>query len=99
MHDALLGFERNITHMDGRQVNVKRDGVTQPGFVTVVDDEGMPVHGTMVSHDLDHADQSGRDMLFGKLYLEWQVVLPEKVDKRLQQSKFGSLVIASSLRH
>lgn len=74
--------------MDGRQISIRRDGVTQPGFVSVIDDEGMPVHGTMVSNDLDHAEQVGRDMLFGKLYLEWQVVLPEKVDHRLQQSKF-----------
>ena len=33
LSDALLGFERNVTHMDGRTVTVKRDGVTQTGFV------------------------------------------------------------------
>jgi hypothetical protein len=28
---ALLGFERNITHLDGHEVHVLRKGVTQPG--------------------------------------------------------------------
>ena len=28
---ALLGFERNITHLDGHVVSVKRPGTTQPG--------------------------------------------------------------------
>jgi hypothetical protein len=28
---ALLGFERNITHLDGHQVHILRKSVTQPG--------------------------------------------------------------------
>lgn len=28
---ALLGFERNLTHLDGHVVPLKRNGVTQPG--------------------------------------------------------------------
>ena len=28
---ALLGFERNLTHLDGHVVELKRVGVTQPG--------------------------------------------------------------------
>lgn len=28
---ALLGFERNLTHLDSHVVTLKRDGVTQPG--------------------------------------------------------------------
>ena len=28
---ALLGFERNITHLDGHEVHILRKGVTQPG--------------------------------------------------------------------
>ena len=85
LSDALLGFERNITHMDGRTVTIRRDGVTQPGFVSVVDNEGMPVHGTMVSGAPEEDTHAGRDMLFGKLYLEWQVVLPETVEPALQK--------------
>ncbi len=76
LSDALLGFERNLTHMDGRTVTVKRDGVTQTGFVSVVDNEGMPVQGTSLSEASDDEMRAGRDMLFGKLYIEWQLVLP-----------------------
>lgn len=28
--DALLGFERNITHLDGHYLTLRREGVTQP---------------------------------------------------------------------
>lgn len=28
---ALLGFDRNLTHLDGHIVRLKREGVTQPG--------------------------------------------------------------------
>ncbi|PWY99121.1 hypothetical protein BCV70DRAFT_232624 [Testicularia cyperi] len=98
--DALLGFERNVTHMDGRQIAVKRDAVTQPGFVSIVDDEGMPVHGTMVSSETSDT-AAGRDMLFGKLYLEWEVVLPQTVDPALQHvlEKLSGRAQASTPAH
>ncbi|KAF8968109.1 hypothetical protein BDZ97DRAFT_452496 [Flammula alnicola] len=43
--EALLGFERNITHLDGRTLQLVRKGVTQPGFVQVIKGEGMPSFG------------------------------------------------------
>ncbi|KZT72994.1 DnaJ-domain-containing protein [Daedalea quercina L-15889] len=63
--EALLGFERNLTHLDGHIVHVKRDVVTQPGFVEVVKDEGMPIH----NHEHSHGD----------LFIEYAVVLPAEV--------------------
>jgi DnaJ-class molecular chaperone len=30
LREALLGFSRNIAHLDGRSVTVKHDGITQP---------------------------------------------------------------------
>lgn len=33
---ALLGFERNLTHLDGHVVPLKRHGVTQPGRVSTL---------------------------------------------------------------
>lgn len=38
---ALLGFERNLTHLDGRTITIKRDGTTQPGEVEVIEGEGV----------------------------------------------------------
>ncbi|EPQ31870.1 uncharacterized protein PFL1_00069 [Pseudozyma flocculosa PF-1] len=86
LSEALLGFHRNITHLDGRTFTVRRDGVTQPGFVSTVDDEGMPIAGTMIGDVSDEASRLGRDMIFGKLYIEWEVVLPESVDGKLRDS-------------
>jgi len=60
--EALLGFERNITHLDGHIVQIKRAGVTQPGFVHVLKGEGMPLFE--------------RDGEFGDLFVEFNVVLP-----------------------
>lgn len=33
---ALLGFERNLTHLDGHIVPLVRKGVTQPGAYTYI---------------------------------------------------------------
>ncbi|KAN0066459.1 DnaJ-related protein scj1 [Thecaphora frezii] len=86
LSEALLGFHRNITHLDGRVFTVRRDGVTQPGFVSTIDDEGMPIAGTMISDASDEATRLGRDMLFGKLYIQWEVVFPESIDDKLRSS-------------
>jgi len=68
--EALLGFERNITHLDGHEVHVLRKGVTQPGFVMKVTGEGMPIfegHGN------------------GDLFIEFNVVLPERISPELRK--------------
>ncbi len=44
LKDALLGFKRTLTHVDGHAVVVERTGVTQPGAVITIPGEGMPRH-------------------------------------------------------
>jgi len=64
--EALLGFERNLTHLDGHQVTINRTGVTQPGHVITIKDEGMPIfegHG------------------HGDLFVEFNVVLPTVISE------------------
>ncbi|KAF8312504.1 DnaJ-domain-containing protein [Clavulina sp. PMI_390] len=68
--EALLGFERNITHLDGHIVTIKRTGVTQPGFVEQIKGEGMPVW-----------QQSDK---FGDLFVDFQVVLPATISPKLR---------------
>ncbi|KAI9184556.1 DnaJ- protein scj1 [Blastocladiella emersonii ATCC 22665] len=63
--DALLGFERKLTHLDGRAVTLKRTGVTQPGFIQTVENEGMPVPKATSAK--------------GNLYVEYQVVFPDSL--------------------
>lgn len=65
--EALLGFERNLTHLDGHTVHVQRTGVTQPGYVQQIRGEGMPVFE--------------QDDKFGDLFIEYNVVLPSSVSQ------------------
>ncbi|KAL5526572.1 SCJ1 [Sanghuangporus sanghuang] len=67
--EALLGFERNLTHLDGHIVTLKRQGVTQPGFVQIIKGEGMPVW---------------QESKFGDLFVEYTVVLPTEISPELR---------------
>ena len=44
LRDALLGFDKYITHLDGHQVRVKKDSISQQGDVIKIKGEGMPIH-------------------------------------------------------
>lgn len=70
IEEALLGFERNLTHLDGHVVPLKRHGVTQPGYVQTIKGEGMPVYG---------------QNSFGDLYVEYTVVLPKEISPDMQR--------------
>ncbi|KAI9140858.1 hypothetical protein BKA69DRAFT_489552 [Paraphysoderma sedebokerense] len=63
--EALLGFEKQIEHLDGKKVTVSRSEVTQYGYVHTIPKAGMPVNG-----DPDK---------FGNLYVEIQVIFPPKL--------------------
>jgi len=65
LKEALLGFEKTLDHLDGHQVTLKRDYVTQPGDVDKIKGEGMPQHEYSSYH--------------GDLFVEYKVVLPEKM--------------------
>jgi len=52
LRDALLGFEKYITHLDGHKVRVKREGVSQQGDVIKIKGEGMPIHNKGDTGDL-----------------------------------------------
>ncbi|EJU05040.1 DnaJ-domain-containing protein [Dacryopinax primogenitus] len=77
VQEALLGFERNLTHLDGHVVTLRKDGVTQPGFVQQVKGEGMPLFERHKEH--------------GDLFIEYTVVLPTSLSdhtKRALQDVF-----------
>ena len=76
LDDALLGFERNLTHFDEHVVPLVRTGTTQPGYVQTVRSQGMPI--------------AGKDDRFGNLYVEYNVVLPDKVDGDLRKGESAS---------
>ncbi|KAF8699160.1 DnaJ protein, partial [Rhizoctonia solani] len=70
---ALLGFERNLTHLDGHIVTLKRNGTTQPGHVQTVEGEGMPIF-----------EGSGH----GDLFVTYNVVLPTSLNDTLKQQLY-----------
>ncbi|RLN06368.1 hypothetical protein BBJ28_00024866 [Nothophytophthora sp. Chile5] len=42
LRESLVGFNKTFTHLDGRRVEVVREEITPPRFVTVLKGEGMP---------------------------------------------------------
>jgi DnaJ-class molecular chaperone len=65
LKEALLGFERSIRHMDGRDVFISYTGVTKPGATIRVDGEGMPQRGDSTAD-------------WGSLFVSFTVVMPEE---------------------
>ncbi|KAG9315307.1 hypothetical protein JVU11DRAFT_4446 [Chiua virens] len=72
IQEALLGFQRNVTHLDGHIIEIDRSGVTQPGHVQRFEGEGMPVF-----------EQSGH----GDLFVDYNVVLPAELSADMRRSK------------
>lgn len=64
LDEALLGFSRKVTHLDGHDLKFGRTAVTQPGFVEMIEGEGMPRH---------------QSLGYGNLFIEFSVVLPLEV--------------------
>ena len=44
LREALLGYSKQISHLDGHVVQIDYKGVTQPGSTRTVSGEGMPHH-------------------------------------------------------
>jgi DnaJ-class molecular chaperone len=64
LKQALLGFEKELTHLDGRSVSLSRVGkITNPGMVERLPGEGMPVY--------ERASEKG------DLIITYQVELPK----------------------
>ncbi|CAI5741361.1 unnamed protein product [Peronospora destructor] len=67
LREALVGFRRSFTHLDGRRVEVVRDEITPPRFVTVLKDEGMP--------------KQHRPSEKGQLHIKFHVQFPESLSE------------------
>ena len=67
LHESLCGYDRTITHLDGRVLRMRsEDGmVTKPGSIYVLENEGMPVPGLITQR--------------GRLFVEFNVVFPDSV--------------------
>ena len=75
------GWTRNLTHLDGHVVRLSRERgqVMQPGQVDTVKGEGMPIYHEGHLHEHHDGDE------FGKLYVEYVVVLPDQMEKPMEK--------------
>jgi DnaJ-class molecular chaperone len=66
LKQALLGFEKELTHLDGHIVKLNRLGkITKPGEMDKIIEEGMPVYEMSSER--------------GDLLVTYEVVLPKKL--------------------
>ncbi|KAI8620366.1 hypothetical protein BC830DRAFT_1059368 [Chytriomyces sp. MP71] len=72
LKQALLGFQFDVKHLDGKPIKIKRDGVTQPGFTQIVKGQGMPTH----------MYPSER----GDLFVKYSVTLPETLTAKQKKA-------------
>ncbi|KAK1756843.1 hypothetical protein QBC47DRAFT_341678 [Echria macrotheca] len=85
LREALFGdWTRNLTHLDGHIVRLgrKEGEVVQHGQVETVEGEGMPIwheDGESVYHKTQ----------FGKLYVEYTVVLPDQLEAGFRKELKG----------
>ncbi|KAL1952747.1 hypothetical protein VTO42DRAFT_4288 [Malbranchea cinnamomea] len=79
------GWTRNLTHLDGHivQLSRKRGEVVQPQSVEKIKGEGMPIWHSGHIHERNHGDEE-----YGSLYVEYTVVLPDKMDKNMETEFF-----------
>ncbi len=68
LKEALFGYNKKITHLDGREFYIESNKITQPDEIRIVTGEGMPVH--------KFPSQKG------DLYIEFKVNLPKSLSKK-----------------
>ncbi|KAI0707338.1 DnaJ-domain-containing protein [Earliella scabrosa] len=83
--EALLGFERNLTHLDGHLVELKRHSVTQPGYVQTIKGEGLPFFDRPSEH--------------GDLYVEYNVVLPTEITPETKKRLLAAFYPEGNSKH
>jgi DnaJ-related protein SCJ1 len=97
LREAWMGdWTRNLTHLDGHVVRLsrKKGEVVQPGTVDVIAGEGMPVwKGGGEVHE-EKARAAGAvekedGWLYGALHVEYVVVLPDLMEKKMEEEFRG----------
>ena len=79
LKQALLGFERVLTHLDGRKIKLTRTKITKPGEVEKIRGEGMPIYE--VSSEK------------GDLVVTYQVEMPAKLSQDQRDSMIKNLTL------
>ncbi len=100
LSEALCGFHRQITHLDGRKVhitgpmrtstyndNVRAPSVIQTGDVHVLKGEGMPKQGRqpLVKEEEPEEDAEDRCERYGDLYVQYTVETPRATEANMSK--------------
>lgn len=72
LKEALTGFRKTITHLDGHEVEIKSDKIVIPGQVMKLKGEGMPVHNYPASK--------------GTLHVKFEIIFPKVLDEEAQET-------------
>lgn len=65
LKEALLGFSKTITHLDGHEVEISKTSVTRPFSVKKISGEGMPIHNFPSD--------------FGDLHVKFEIKMPAAI--------------------
>ena len=68
LKEAIFGYNKKITHLDGREFYIESQKITQPDEVRVISGEGMPIH--------KFPSQKG------DLFIKFNVKLPKSFSKK-----------------
>ena len=68
LKEALFGYNKKITHLDGREFYIESQKITQPNEIRVISGEGMPLH--------KFPSQKG------DLFIKFNVKLPKSLSKK-----------------
>ena len=82
--DALVGFSREVEHLDGKKVGLGTTGVTWPGQVVKIPGAGMPMFEKGAAR--------------GDLYVRYTVAFPKSVDEK-QKKTLKDLFSKAEWRH
>lgn len=81
LKEALLGFSRTLTHLDGRQLVIERDGseVTTPDTVITLRCEGMPSFAGGWSAENEAQGIPRPEPGCGDLYVTFRIRMPKNL--------------------
>eukprot|EP00455_Lapot_gusevi_P053760 TRINITY_DN846_c0_g1_i1.p1 TRINITY_DN846_c0_g1~~TRINITY_DN846_c0_g1_i1.p1 ORF type:complete len:374 (-),score=124.26 TRINITY_DN846_c0_g1_i1:121-1242(-) len=75
--EALVGVDKTLTHLDGRSIPVKKEGITRPDEIMRIANEGMPIHG--------------RSSRRGTLYVKFIIDFPQSLTTQ-QKEEFAKIL-------
>jgi DnaJ-related protein SCJ1 len=92
----LLGFERNLTHLDGHVVSLKREGVTQPSTshtLPLMQEIKLAITDFVQVVKGEGMPRFDNPSLHGDLYVEYTVVFPATLSNDQKRSKSLSNIL------